>query len=82
MSHSELCRLALDAWNGPILDSNTPPRRNIVLSPSSSWCGGTRPSSSHAVPQEIVSEGEFCASLHTVVMVGELAVECDAKVNR
>ena len=37
-----------DAWNGPRLDSNTPPRRDIVLSPLSSWCGGTRPSSSHA----------------------------------
>ena len=51
MSHSELCRRAFDAGNGPRQDSNrpTPPRRDILLSPSSSWCEGTHHSSSHAV---------------------------------
>ena len=33
-------RRACDAWNGPSQDSNTLPRRDIVLSPSSSRCGG------------------------------------------
>ena len=36
MSHLTLCQRACDAWNGPRQDSNTPPRRDIVLSPSSS----------------------------------------------
>ena len=40
------CRRACNAWDGPSQNSNTPPRRDIVLSPSSSWGGGTRPSSS------------------------------------
>ena len=48
MSHSELCRLACDAWNEPRLDNNIPPQRDIVLLPPSLWCGGTRPSSPHA----------------------------------
>ena len=39
-------------WNGPRQDINIRPRRDIVLSPSSSWCGGTRPSSSHAASSE------------------------------
>ena len=34
------------------------------------------------LPQEVVSRGEFCARIHTVVSVGERAVDCDAKVNR
>ena len=69
-SCSELCRRACDVWNGPRQDSNTRPPRDIVLSPSSSWCGGTRPSSSRAASSEGCFERSF-ARVYTVVSVGE-----------
>ena len=73
MSHSELCRRACDAWNGPRQDSNTSQRRDIVLSLSSSrWGGGARaPVRPMHLPQEVVSGGEFCTRLQTVVSEGD-----------
>ena len=71
MSHSELCRRACDEGSGPMLYIDTPPRRDIVPSPSSSWCGARAPVRSIQLPREVVSGGEFCANLQTVVSVCE-----------
>ena len=70
MSQLELCRRACDAWNGPRQDSNTPPWRVIVLSPSYSLCGVHAPVRPMQLPKEVISGGEFCACLQTVVSVG------------
>ena len=42
-----------------------------MLSPTSSWCGAPAPVRPTQLPQEVVSGGEFCARLQTVVSVGE-----------
>ena len=42
-----------------------------MLSPSSSWCGGTRTVRPMQLPHEVVSGREFCARLQAVVSVGE-----------